>query len=291
LRPTEPEVLIEGLKGHPRLVAPRTGERRRMLDLANENARTTLSRIEEDEESGEALLQDLAHLLGLDEAPRVIDCFDISNLQGTNVVASRVRFTGGLPDKDAYRRFRVKTVDGQDDFASMREVVGRSLTRGARDDDLPDLVLVDGGEQQVAKALEARDEAGAFHVAVVGIAKARPERGKQSKRRARTEERLILPGAHAPLELPRNSGVRHLLERIRDEAHRFAITYHRKERGKVKSKLDSIPGIGPVKRKALLKRFGSVKGVAAASVEELSSTQGISAELAHRIARQLSESR
>jgi excinuclease ABC subunit C len=288
VRPADPQVLIEGLASRTRLVVPRTGERRRMLDIAQENARAALSRIEDDEQRGEALLEELARLLGLDDAPHTIDCFDISNLQGTNIVASRVRFTGGLPDKDAYRRFRVKTVDGQDDFASMREVVGRSLTRGARDDDLPDLVLVDGGAQQVAKALEARDEAGAFHVAVVGIAKARPERGRGAKRRAKSEERLILPGRAAPLELPKNSGVRHLLERIRDEAHRFAITYHRKERGKVKSKLDSIPGIGPAKRKALLKRFGSVRGVAAASVEELSSTPGISDELAQAILRELS---
>ena len=258
-----------------------------MLDLANENARAALAKIEDDEERGETLLRELARILDLEATPRVIDCFDVSNLQGTNVVASRVRFTGGLPDRNGYRRFKVKTVDGQDDFASMREVVARSLTRGAREDDLPDLVLIDGGEQQVAKALEAREEAGAFHVAVVGIAKARSERGKEGKRKKRSEERLIIPGAAAPLELARNSGVRHLLERIRDEAHRFAITYHRKERGKVKSKLDSIPGVGPVKRKALLKRFGSVKGVAAASVEELSGTQGISAELAQLILREL----
>jgi len=287
VKPADAEVLMAGLQGEPRLVAPRSGERRRMLDLANENARAALAKIEDDEERGEALLVELARILELPATPRVIDCFDVSNLQGTNVVASRVRFTGGLPDRNGYRRFKVKTVDGQDDFASMREVVGRSLTRGAKEDDLPDLVLIDGGEQQVAKALEAREEAGAFHVAVVGIAKARSERGKEGKRKKRSEERLIIPGASSPLELARNSGVRHLLERIRDEAHRFAITYHRKERGKVKSKLDSIAGVGPVKRKALLKRFGSVKGVAAASVEELSSTPGISPELAQEILREL----
>jgi len=286
-QPADPEVLVEGLADRPRFVTPKTGDRRRMLELANENARAALAKIGDDEERGEALLKELARLLELDGAPWVIDCFDVSNLQDANVVASRVRFTGGLPDRNAYRRFKVKTVKGQDDFASMREVVGRALTRGAKEDDLPDLVLIDGGEQQVAKALEARDEAGAFHVAVIGIAKARPERGKETKRKARTEERLFIPGGKEPLELPRNSGVRHLLERIRDEAHRFAITYHRKERGKVKSKLDSIAGVGPVKRKALLKRFGSVKGVAAASVEELSSTQGISAELAQAILREL----
>ena len=286
-RPVEEEVLLAGFESRPRLIVARSGDRRRMLDLANENARAALAKIEDDEERGEALLVELARLLELDATPRVIDCFDVSNLQGTNVVASRVRFTGGLPDRSGYRRFKVKTVEGQDDFASMREVVGRSLMRGARDDDLPDLVLIDGGEQQVAKALEAREEAGAFHVTVVGIAKARSERGKEGRRKKRTEERLIIPGREAPLELARNSGVRHLLERIRDEAHRFAITYHRKERGKVKSKLDSIAGVGPVKRKALLKRFGSVKGVAAASVEELSSTPGISPELAQEIARSL----
>jgi len=285
--PAEAELLVDGLEGSPKLVAPKTGDRRRMLELANENARTSLAKIEDDEQRGEVLLGELARLIDLAEAPQVIDCFDISNLQGTNVVASRVRFTGGLPERSGYRRFKVKTVDGQDDFASMREVVGRSLTRGAKEGDLPDLVLIDGGEQQVAKALEAREEAGAFHVAIIGIAKARSERGKEGRRKARSEERLVIPGAAAPLELARNSGVRHLLERIRDEAHRFAITYHRAERGKVKSKLDSIAGVGPAKRKALLKRFGSVKGVAAASVEELSSTPGISPELAQEILRSL----
>ena len=120
-------------------------------------------------------------------------------------------------------------------------------------------------------------------MAVVGIAKARPERGKETKRKAKTEERLILPGAHAPLELPRNSGIRHLLERIRDEAHRFAITYHRKERGKIKSQLDSVPGVGAVKRKALLKRFGSVQGVKQASLEEIASVPGVGMELARTI--------
>jgi excinuclease ABC subunit C len=198
-----------------------------------------------------------------------------------------VRFRGGHPDKSGYRRFRVRGVQGQDDFASMREVVGRSLRRGMEEGELPDLVVIDGGAQQLASALAARDEAGAWEVPVVGLAKARSERTVGGQRKAASEERLYLPGASEPLELARHSPARHLLERVRDEAHRFAITYHRKERGRIRSQLDSIPGLGPVKKKRLLRRFGSVAGVRAASVEELAGVQGIGAELATVIREQL----
>ena len=165
----------------------------------------------------------------------------------------------------------------------MHEVVLRSLRRGVREGDLPDLVVIDGGEAQLARALEARGEAGAWGVAMVGLAKARAERSVRGRRKQATEERVWIPGAVAPIELPRHSAARHLLERIRDEAHRFAITYHRKERGRIKSRLDDIDGVGPVRRKALLRKFGSAAGVERASVEELTSVEGVSRELALRI--------
>jgi len=226
-------------------------------------------------------------LLDLDGGAEVIDCFDVSNLQGTSVVASRVRFRRGHADRAGYRRFKVRGVEGQDDFAALREVVLRSLRRGVREGDLPDLLVVDGGEGQLAKALEARAEAGAWHVAVAALAKARPEQRAAGRRKAASEERVHLPGRAAPIELQRHSAARHLLERIRDEAHRFAITYHRKERGRIRSRLDAIPGVGPVRRKALLRRFGSLAGVRAASVEELAGAEGISAALARTIAEHL----
>jgi excinuclease ABC subunit C len=210
----------------------------------------------------------------------VIDCFDVSNMQGSNVVASRVRFRGGHADKAGYRRFKVRDLEGQDDFAAMRQVVARSLKRCVRDGELPDLIVIDGGAQQLASALAAREEAGAWDVPMLGLAKARSERTVRGRRKQASEERIFLEGAAAPIELPRHGAARHLLERVRDEAHRFAITYHRKERGRIRSQLDSIPGLGPVKRKRLLRKFGSVAGVREASVEELAAVNGIGEQLA-----------
>lgn len=281
--PTESELLGEALGGGVALVFPTGGDRARMLDLAGENARDELSRLGAEEGRDESALGELIKVLDLDPGTEVLDCFDISNFQGSNMVASRVRFRRGHADRAGYRRFKVRSVEGQDDFAAMKEVVLRSLRRGVREGDLPDLVVIDGGESQLAKALEARDEAGAWEVEVIGLAKARPERRVKGQRKAPTEERVYLPGAVAPLELAKHSPARHLLERIRDEAHRFAITYHRKERGRITSQLDSIPGVGPARRKALLRRFGSVSGVKRASVEELSGMGGISPELARAI--------
>jgi excinuclease ABC subunit C len=291
-RPADGELLEHVLGEGVLIVVPSGGRRRRMLELAGENARTELARREAARGADEEALARFAELADVaapaeGEAPLVIDCFDVSNFQGRHVVASRVRFRGGIADRAGYRRFRVRTVQGQDDFASMREVVGRSLRRGLSEGDLPDVVVIDGGPAQLASALEARDDAGAWDVRVVSLAKARAERRVRGKRRERTEERLFLAPNAEPIELPRHSGVRHLLERVRDEAHRFAITYHRKERGRIRSRLDSIPGVGAVRRRELLRRFGSVIGVAQASVEELANVPGISAELARAILEHL----
>jgi len=286
--PAELELLEGALGSGTRFFVPSGGERRRMLDLAHENARTTLARREREEAFEESALEKLAALCDLAEAPETIDCFDISNLQASNVVASRVRFRGGHPDKAGYRRFRVRGVEGQDDFASMKEVVGRSLRRGVEEADLPDLVVIDGGAQQLASALAARDEAGAWDVPMIALAKARAERTRDGQRKAATEERVFLPGAADAIDLARHDPARLLLERIRDEAHRFAITYHRKERGRIRSQLDSIDGVGDTRRKALLRRFGSVAGVREASVEQIAAVPGIGAELAARILEQLS---
>ncbi len=283
--PEERELLAGAFGQGVELLVPAGGERRRMLDLAEENALAVLARRQREGELEATALEQLEELLGLAAPPETLDCFDVSNLQGTNVVASRVRFRGGHPDKSGYRRFRVRGVAGQDDFASIREVVARSLRRGVREDDLPDLVVIDGGEQQLAAALAAREEAGAWDVPVVGLAKARPARRVGGARKAASEERLFLPGSKEPLALDRHSPARLLLERLRDEAHRFAITYHRRERGRIRSQLDSIPGVGDKRRKALLRRFGSVAGVRQASVEELAAVPGIGAELA-RVVRQ-----
>ncbi len=286
--PADRELLERCLAGIE-LVVPRGGERARMLDLARENARGELARAEAQREGLSEAERSLARLVGLSgrDGPLLIDCFDVSNLQSSSVVASRVRFRGGHPDRSGYRRYRIKTVAGQDDFQSMKEVVGRSLRRGVGEGELPDLVVVDGGPQQLSSALAAREDAGAWDVRIVALAKARAERRSRGRARPASEERLYLAADAQPLELPRHSALRHLLERVRDEAHRFAVTYHRKERGRIRSALDSIPGVGPVRRKALLARFGSVQGIARASVEELASVPGIGLELARSIREHL----
>lgn len=283
--PAELEFLEELLGA--RIVVPTTGDRRRMLDFGFENADTALRRQSDEEDRDEQALEQLVTLLDLEPGTEVMDCFDISNMQGSHVVASRVRFRRGHPDRSGYRRYKVRDVDGQDDFASMHEVVRRSLERGVRENDLPDLVVIDGGPPQLARALLARQEAGAFGVPMVGLAKARAERSVKGRRKGAVEERVWLPDAEQPIVLGAHSAAKHLLERLRDEAHRFAITYHRKERGRITSRLDSIPGVGAAKRKALLRTFGSVAGVSGASVEQLAAVDGISADLARVIAETL----
>jgi excinuclease ABC subunit C len=284
--PCEPAdlALIEAVLGlGVRLVVPKGGDRQRMIDLAGENARAELVRRDQEKSSEEEALDQLTELLDLEIAPDVIDCFDISNLQGTHVVASRVRFRAGHADRAGYRRFKVRGVEGQDDFASMKEVVGRSLKRGLAEGDLPSLIVIDGGAAQLSSALAARDDVGAWDVKMIGLAKARSERKVKGATKEKSEERVFVPGAKEPIELPRHSAARHLLERIRDEAHRFAITYHRKERGKITSRLDSIPGVGAAKRKALLRAFGSARGVEEASIEAIASVAGIGPDLARKI--------
>jgi len=284
--PADRELLESGFAGL-RIVVGRGGERRRMLGIAGENARAELVRRSAERASETAALEALQKLLDLGYAPETIDCFDVSTFQGAHTVASRVRFRAGHADKTGYRRFKIRNVEGQDDFASMREAVGRSLKRGVKEGDLPDLIVIDGGAQQLASALAAAEEAGAFDVALIGLAKARVERNVRGRRKAAREERVFLPGAKEALVLPKHDAGRHLLERVRDEAHRFAITYHRKERGKIRSQIDAVPGVGPAKRKSLLKRFGSVAGVREASVEELAAVPGISVTLAEQIRDEL----
>ena len=179
-----------------------------MLDLAGENARAALVKDGAEAARDEEALAELVDLLDLDAATEVVDCFDVSNLMGTHVVASRVRFRRGHADRAGYRRFKIRDVDGQDDFASMQEAVRRSLTRGVKDHDLPDLVVIDGGPAQLARALEARQEAGAFDVPMVGLAKARAERTVKGRKKEAVEERLWLPEAEAPIELPRRGAAR-----------------------------------------------------------------------------------
>jgi len=241
-----------------RLHVPQRGEARALLDLAQKNADEAVRDAEGDAEQRAALLETLRARLGLPRAPQRIECYDISTIQGSATVGSRVVFHEGLADPDSYRRFRVNTVRGQDDFASMREVLQR---RFRREEPTPDLVVIDGGEGQLGAVLDLLPEG----VAAIGLAKARTQKER------RTLERVFLPGSKVATPLPPDAPETYLLARIRDEAHRFALAYHRRLRSKrtVRSALDDIAGLGPKRRTALLRAFGSAAGVRAASEEQL----------------------
>jgi len=270
------------------LRVPRRGQPRDLIKLAAENATETLQALraqwQADTHRQEQALGELQQALALTEPPNRIECYDISNTQGTAAVGSMVVFSQGVPDKKHYRRFNIETVSGPDDFASMEEVLTRRFRRwqataeasqgpGKKPDPsfamLPDLLIVDGGKGQLGRAVAVLETFGlSERVPVVGLAK--------------QQEELFFPGQRHSLVLPRNSQGLYLLQRIRDEAHRFAITAHRQRRSKqgLASRLDAIPGIGPARRKALLKRFGSLDGIREASLEDLTEVAGITPQLA-----------
>ena len=248
-----------------RIRVPQRGEKVRLLDLVVRNARLAFDlEWKHPRRQSQEILRALRDLLDLEIEPRRIECFDISNIQGADIVASMVSFVDGVPAKREYRKFRVKGVTGSpDDFASMREVVGRRYRRLLEEGkDLPDLVLVDGGKGQLGAAVEALEGLGLGEQAVASLAK--------------KEELIFVRGRDVPIALPRASPVLQLVQRVRDEAHRFAVGFHRQARSKrtLRSELDDIPGIGPTRRRKLLSRFGSLRGVRGASDAELASAVG-----------------
>jgi len=291
------------------LRVPRRGDKRTLMETVARNAKQSLARHKVsragDLTTRSQALQQLQDTLELDEAPLRIECFDISHVQGTQVVGSMVVFEDGLPRKSEYRRFIVRgdETGATDDTAAMHEVLTRRFRRGQREEAdaalrdavavapdgdspevgarptrfayRPNLVVVDGGLPQVNAAARALEDCGVVDVAVVGLAK-------------RLEE-VWVPGEEYPVVLPRTSEGLYLLQRLRDEAHRFAITFHRQRRSKAMttSQLDGIPGLGQKRRKALLKQFGSVKKIRAASVDELADVPGIGPALAAVVAAQL----
>ncbi len=248
-------------RGEPvRVLVPERGTKHQLVRLAEENASAAVADHLRDEELDRQAGDELKRLLRLDAPPRRIEGFDISNTMGNQSVASMVVWEEGRMKKAEYRRFKIASVEGANDFASMQEVVTRRYG-GMEDLARPDLVLIDGGLGQLAAALEGLKRAGESHLPIIGLAKARGDK----------EERVFLAGRKNPILLKPQSPATHLLQRIRDEAHRFAVTYHRNLRGKhlVSSKLDRIIGIGEIRRARLLKQFGSVEGIAAASDEAL----------------------
>jgi excinuclease ABC subunit C len=248
-----------------RIRVPQRGEKVRLLEMVMRNARLAFDlEWRHPRTQSQEILRGLQDLLQLEVEPRRVECFDISNIQGSDVVASMVVFEDGLPKKSDYRKFRVRGMGGvPDDFASMREVVGRRYRRLLEEGkELPDLVLIDGGKGQLSAATEALAELGLGDQPVASLAK--------------REELIFVPGREEPVALPRSSPVLQFVQRVRDEAHRFAIGFHRQTRSKrtLRSELDDIPGIGPIKRRKLLSRFGSLRGVRGASIEELATAVG-----------------
>jgi excinuclease ABC subunit C len=287
-------------RGRPvEVQAPERGEKRQLVQRAMDNARESLSQARArwmaDKGKKEEALQQLQDELNLPALPRRIECYDISNIQGTSSVGSMVVFENGDPKRSEYRRFRIKDVKGANDFASMQEVLKRRFWRfrreseedGANEDganengarreydesfgSLPDLLIVDGGKGQVSAAHDAMRNMGVGHVPMAGLAK-------------RFEE-LYVKDVSEPIVLDRTSQALYLVQRIRDEAHRFAITYHRDVRKKsgLRSSLDEIPGVGPKRKKALLRKFGSVKAIKEATVEEIAATPGFTRSVAEKV--------
>jgi excinuclease ABC subunit C len=323
-QPPEPGAMTELLseqRGWPvRLRVPQRGDKRSLLETVERNAKEALkqhkTRRASDLTTRSKALQEIQDALELEQAPLRVECYDVSNLQGTNIVASMVVFEDGLARKSEYRRFSVKAVDGQDDVRSIYEVVLRRFRRyleereaigeldlmaqnGTGDPDAPDaptaaggpidpetgkprkfayppnLLVVDGGAPQVAAAQRVLDELGIDEIVVCGLAK-------------RLEE-VWLPGEDEPVILPRTSEGLYLLQRIRDEAHRFAITFHRAKRSKsmTVSELDEVPGLGPARRTALLKHFGSVRRLRQATPDQIAEVPGIGRQTAETIAAAL----
>lgn len=273
--------LIEGWlaekRGHSvRLRRPQRGEKRRLLDMASANARHALMRYMvrtgyADDRTNKALLQ-LESALALDAPPMRIECFDISTLHGHFTVASMVVFTNGRPDKSQYRRFKIQTpLTEANDFVSMSEVLGRRYSPERMADERfgsrPDLLVVDGGKPQLTAAMEQLAELG-LDIPVCGLAK--------------SDEEIFVPWDETPVVLPSGSPSLYLIKQVRDESHRFAITFHRELRDKAmtRSVIDDVPGVGPKRKRALMRRFGSIRRMREATVEELAATPGIPAEVA-----------
>ncbi len=304
--PVLQELLTERRGAKMEINIPKRGPKRKLVDMARENAVQGLAQLKLKWQSNSDLmgraLDDLQEALSLPNPPYRIECYDISHIQGTSSVAAMSVFENGAPATSQYRRFKINTVEGNDDFASMREVLTRRFKRlktarevspmnggnaqrakgasttsekAAKGPDsfgiTPDLVLIDGGKGQLSSAVSTMLHLGVADIPLASIAK--------------KEEELFTPDSSDPIRLPRNAPALFVLQQVRDEAHRFAITYHRKTRGRtsLKSALDLVPGIGPSRKRALMRRFGSVKAIREATEIELASTPGMTQRLAEKI--------
>ncbi len=259
-----------------RLIVPKRGDKKTLVNMAQTNCRQLFEDLEKKEQSWKSLSQVMEKKLRLKKEPAIIECLDISNISGKQAVGSLVRFHKGEPDKSGFRHYRIRTIDTPDDYSMMAEVLERRFTRGVKEDNLPDLFVVDGGRGQLNMALTI---AGQLDIAEkidwIGIAKERQEEG----------EKLYKPGRKNPILLPGYNPVLLYLMRIRDESHRFGVTFHRKLRHKatLTSQLDEIDGIGPDRKKKLLKHMGSLKKIKNGTLEEIKQVPGIGPDMANKI--------
>ncbi len=286
------EERLADLKGRKvEILVPSRGDKKRLLAMACENAQMFLRSEEKVEKDQDKLLQAMRERLHLRNIPHRIEAFDISNLQGRYAVGSMVTFHEGRPVKERYRRFKIKTVEGVDDYGMMYEVLLRRYKKGLEEKDLPDLVLLDGGRGQLSVAQEVFKELGIKEIDLISLAKERRVSKTGEPGSVRSEEKIFHPQYKDALHLERQSPVLHLLDRIRDEAHRFAITYHKKVRSRetISSLLREIPGIGKVREHELLKHFGSLEGVKRASLSELAKAPKMNSALALEVYNRLRE--
>ncbi len=279
--------LAEEKKEKVRILVPARGEKKHLLNMARENAQNFIVPRAGGEEETEKLLATLREKLHLFKIPRRIEAFDISDILGLYAVGSMVYFQDGKPNKDRYRHFKIKTVAGSDDYGMMKEVLLRRYGKALAENDLPDLVLVDGGRGQLNVAREVFQELKVQGVDLLSLAKERIEEGPSPSEKKKAQEKVFHPQFPEPIIPERHSPLLNFLDRIRDEAHRFAITYHKKIRGKgtIQSLLTEIPGIGAVRQKALLEFFGSIEKVGKATVEELIPIPGMNRKAAQSVYR------
>lgn len=280
------EVLCERKGTRVKVLVPQRGEKVRLVEMAAQNAKQAFRDRQRSREETADILERLRDRLQLKKLPRRMECYDISHFQGANIVASQVAVTDGEVDKSRYRRFKIKTVEGQDDFASMYEVITRRLKRAQKEQDFPDLIVIDGGKGQLASAHAAARDLGVDTVDLVGLAKSRDfDQPDKSAPVVKSPERLFLLNRKDPIVLSQNSAELFMLTRMRDEAHRFAITFQQTlmRRGNFRSVLEDIPGVGEGRKKVLLRHFGSLKRVRDATIEALADVEGMGAGLAERI--------
>ena len=265
------------------VLSPRKGRKRRLVEMAQKNAENTFQKKVNAKETLSQTLKELQEKLRLRTLPHRVECFDISNLFGTLAVGSMVSFLDGNPDRSHYRHFKVHAPSFPDDYAMMYEVLKRRYSKLAEEKETPDLLIVDGGKGQLNVALAVLTEVGQPGISAIGLAK--DKHTVLKKMGGKTSDKVYLPQIKDPILLPGHSASLHFLQQIRDEAHRFAIRYHKKLRGKhgLRTVLDEVPGIGGVKKKALLKNFGSLQRIQEVSLGELSQVESLTQKDVQRV--------